>query len=291
METSEFIARLNEFIAVCSRPQEIVSDNASTFKAAAAWIKKLMQSEELHEYLEYYSIKWDFILPKSPWRGGFWERINRDLKTMLWQKLGKSYLSFDGFSRVIKDIEIVFSNRPLQYVEDEFGSRVLTPNSIIHGRNVNLSKMERRVRRAKAVMWERWSTQYVGSLRERHNVTKSEAYHLDIGEVVLVVSDSKNGHEWKHGLVCELLKGKDQVVCGVCMIVNNRIWECPVQLVCPLEIKSQMSNEELNKRIQAAKKDAAKTAKLENSDERKPRKAGEMAKMKIKEAAMSEGKY
>ena len=176
METSEFIARLNELIAVCSRPQEIVSDNASTFKAAAAWIKKLMQSEELHEYLEYHSIKWDFILPKSPWRGGFWERINRDLKTMLWQKLGRSYLSFDGFSRVIKDIEIVFNNRPLQYVEDEFGSRVLTPNSIIHGRNVyllkdieepdNLSKMERRVRKEKAVMWERWSTQYVRSLQE-----------------------------------------------------------------------------------------------------------------------------
>ena len=75
METSEFIARLNEFIVVCSHPQEIVSDNASTFKAAAAWIKKLMQSEELHEYLEYHSIKWDFILPKSPWRGGFWESV------------------------------------------------------------------------------------------------------------------------------------------------------------------------------------------------------------------------
>ena len=51
-------------------------------------------------------------------------------------------------------------------------------------------------------------------------------YHPDIGEVVLVVSDSKNRREY--GLVCELLKGKDQVVSGVHMIVNNRIWECPV---------------------------------------------------------------
>ena len=66
METSEFIERLNEFIAVRSRSQEIESDNASTFKAEVAWIKKLMQSEELHEYLEYHSIKWDFILPKEP---------------------------------------------------------------------------------------------------------------------------------------------------------------------------------------------------------------------------------
>ena len=118
-----------------------------------------------------------------------------------------------------------------------------------------------------------------------------KAYHLDIGEVVLVMSDSNDHHEWKHGLVCELIKEKDQVVRGVHMIVNNRIWDHPVQLVCPLEIMSQMSNEESNKRIQAANKDAAKTAKLENSDERKPRKAGEMAKMKLKEAAMSEGKY
>ena len=31
IETSEFIARLNEFITVRSHPQEIVSDNASTF--------------------------------------------------------------------------------------------------------------------------------------------------------------------------------------------------------------------------------------------------------------------
>ena len=108
METTEFIARLNEFIAVRSRRQKIVSDNASTFKAAAAWIKTLMQSEELHEYLEYHSIKWDFILPKSPWRGGFWKRINKDLKTMLWQKLGRNYLFLDGFSRVIEDIEIFY---------------------------------------------------------------------------------------------------------------------------------------------------------------------------------------
>ena len=215
-------------------------------------------------------------------------------------EIGEKLLVFWWFSRVIKDIEIVLNNRPLQYVEHEFGLRVLTPNSIVHGRNVymledieepdNQSKMERRVRKAKKVMWERWSTQHVKSLQERHNVTKSEAYHPDIGEVVLVVGDSKNCREWKHGLVCELLKVKDQVVRGVRMIGNNRIWERPVQLVCPLEIKSQMSSEELKKPIQAVNKDAAKASELENSDNRKPRKAEEMAKIEIKEAAMSEGK-
>ena len=40
METSEFIDHLNDFITVNTRPEEIISDNAQTFKAAATWIDK-----------------------------------------------------------------------------------------------------------------------------------------------------------------------------------------------------------------------------------------------------------
>ena len=51
-----------------------------------------------------------------------------------------------------------------------------------------------------------------------------------------------------------MLRGKDEVVRGVRMIVNNKIWERPIQLICPLEIKSTLSAEELNRRIQLASK-------------------------------------
>ena len=146
----------------------MISDNAQTFKTTAEFIKNLRKSEELHEYLVEHEIQWEFILTKSPWRRAFYERLNRDLKKMLYQKLGRSYLTFSGFSRVVKDIEIVFNNRPIQYVEDDLGSRVLTPNRIIHDRDVYLleeqeeadtpSKMEKRIRAAKEVMWKRWQT-------------------------------------------------------------------------------------------------------------------------------------
>ena len=75
--------------------------------------------------------------------------------------------------------------------------------------------------------------------REKHDVTKVKPYHPDIGEIVLVVGDAKNRHEWKHGLVAELLIGKDEVVRGVRTVVNNKVWERPIQLICPLEIKSK----------------------------------------------------
>ena len=104
MLASEFIDRLNEFIAARSRPKRMISDNAQTFKATAEFIRNLRKSEELHEYLAEHEIQWEFILTKSPWRGAFYERLNRDLKKMLYQKLGRSYLTFSGFSRVVKDI-------------------------------------------------------------------------------------------------------------------------------------------------------------------------------------------
>lgn len=124
-------------------------------------------------------------------------------------------MSYEGYSRVIKDIKIIFNNRPLQCMEDGMGTRVLAPNRIIHGRDIyqleeieepdSPSKMERRIRKAKQEMWDRWITEYVSALREKHDITNVKPYHPDIGEMVLVVGDSENKHGWKHGLVAELL--------------------------------------------------------------------------------------
>lgn len=111
MEPSEFVECFSNFIAVYTRPEEIISDNAQTFKAAALWADKWMKCEALHDYLADHGIKWDFVLAKCQWHGGFNQRMNRDLKIMIWQKLGKKHLSFMGFTKVFtRDIEISFIN-------------------------------------------------------------------------------------------------------------------------------------------------------------------------------------
>ena len=51
------------------------------------------------------------------------------------------------------------------------------------------------------------------------------------------------------------------------MIVRNTVMERPLQLVCPLEICSTMSAEELNKRIKTANKTVTDT-KVEEEPER-----------------------
>ena len=96
-------------------------------------------------------------------------------------------MPFDRFCRVVKDTETIFNNRPLQYVEDEIGPRVLTPNSIIHGKEIytleekeieeTASKMEKRLRKTKDGMWKRWRTEYIRALRERHDITQKKQYY------------------------------------------------------------------------------------------------------------------
>ena len=64
------------------------------------------------------------------------------------------------------------------------------------------------------------------------------------------------------------------------MVVGNKIWERPIQLICPLEVKPKITMEELNSRIRLENKEDI-LAETEQKNERVTRKAGETAKLKI----------
>ena len=66
LETSECLDSLEQFIARRGRPERIFSDNGSTFVGAAKWVKALMQSEKLQDYLARQRIKCQFNLSPAP---------------------------------------------------------------------------------------------------------------------------------------------------------------------------------------------------------------------------------
>ena len=70
------------------------------------------------------------------------------------------------------------------------------------------------------------------------------------------------------------------------MIVRNKVMERPLQLVCPVEICSAMSAEELNKRIKAANKTVT-----EEEPEKPKRRAGDQAKQHIKDLASEQDRF
>ena len=134
----EFQRKLNAFITRRTRPRLIISDNAKEFKATASWIQKIQRSEALQDHLARQQIKWQFNLARSPWWGGMYERLIRDIKKALYKTLGKSTLVFSQLEVVVMDIERQLNNRPLTYVESDGGDgRVLTPNVVMWGENAH----------------------------------------------------------------------------------------------------------------------------------------------------------
>ncbi|XP_028404029.1 uncharacterized protein LOC114526646 [Dendronephthya gigantea] len=146
---------------------------------------------------------------------------------------------------VLMDIEINMNNRPLTYVESESGEEeVPMPNVLIRGKNTylindvendddELTKMQRRIAKAKNNAWKRWQREYIDSLMESQRVNGKPV----VGEVVLVVGEEKNRSKWKKGRVVRQVKGKDGVVRGVVLLHKGHTIKRPLQLVCPLEIR------------------------------------------------------
>ena len=109
----EFQRKLNVFITPRTRPQRMISDNAAMFKMTADWIRKLRRSEELHDFLAAQELQWMFNLAKSPWWGGMYKRLIKDVKKTLYKTLGKTKLTFEQLEAVVMDIEKHMNNRPL----------------------------------------------------------------------------------------------------------------------------------------------------------------------------------
>ena len=180
METEEFIS-LKRFIARKGRPEKIYSDNGRTFVGAAKWLRNVMQDERLHDFLAKLNIKWHFNLTKAPWWGGQFERMIVLVNQGFNKRVGNGTLTWSELQDVLLDVEVALNNRPLSYVEEDVQLPVLTPNMLQFGRpnllpedhnqeNPDLRKRARYLAKCKDVVWGRWSTEYLRSLRERHNL-------------------------------------------------------------------------------------------------------------------------
>ena len=252
----EFQRKLNSFIARKTIPRLIISDNASVFKAKASWIKKIRKSERLQDHLAREDIRWQFNLSRSPWWGGMYERVIKDLKKTPYKTLRRTTLSFEQLETVIVDIERQINNRPLTYVESEGGEeQVLTPNVLMWGQNAHeieeieedgdeVSKLHKRLKEAKQHAWKRWKHEYIHSLLESHRVNRKTGPVPDIGEIVLVVGDEKNRAKWKKGRMMRHVRGRDGVIRGVILPHKGHHIERPLSLVCPLEIKGPVTTED-----------------------------------------------
>ena len=70
-----FLMAFRRFCAKKGTPKLVIIDNAKTFKAATKEVREIVSSEKIRSHLTNQGISWEFITPKSPWKGGAWERL------------------------------------------------------------------------------------------------------------------------------------------------------------------------------------------------------------------------
>ena len=135
---------------------------------------------------------------------------------------------------------------------------VLTPVTMMYGQsnllpeedadaveNVDLCK------RARYVLWSRWTTEYIRSLRERHNLKhKIKGLTLKVGDVVLIQSEERNRGKWSIGIVVKLIKGRDGVVREARLRAGKSYLERAIQHLCPMELSCDVRETPPNQPVQ-----------------------------------------
>ena len=76
----------------------------------------IRKSNKLQNYIASQDIRWQFNLARSPWWGGIYERLIKEIKKTIYKTLGRSHLSYEALELLIMDIERNLNNRLLTYV-------------------------------------------------------------------------------------------------------------------------------------------------------------------------------
>lgn len=184
--------------------------------------------------------------------GGQFERLIGLFKNSFYKSIGNGTLRFPELEEVVLDVEVALNNRLFNYLEEDVQLSVLTPSSMLHINpshlpelqshhvpDKDLRKRARYLSICKDMVWNRWTREYVRSLREHHRRTGGEkTSHPNIGDVVTIQDETKSRNHWKLGIVTALIKGRDGVVRVAKVRTSKGSLERPIQQPYPSELTS-----------------------------------------------------
>ena len=253
-----FLLAFRRFSSRKSLPSIMISDNASTFLAAAEDLQKLFESETLQRELGRHNVTWRFIPKRAPWYGGFWERMVGLTKQAIKRTLGRAFVTIQQLETIVIEIEAMLNDRPLTYVSPDLSDpEPLTPSHLLFGRRIRQvphplndpeeledptyvsdGAMREKVSKHTAVIekfWNHWKTEYLTSLREFNKVSGHNKEVIKVGDVV-IVHDEKPRMQWKLALVEGLIKGRDDLTRAAHIKMGNYRTTRPIVKLYPLEV-------------------------------------------------------
>ena len=190
-------------------PKRLISDNHKTFRSTA-----------ISKFAAANFIEWKYILELSPHWGGFYERLNRMIKSGLRKTLWKTKSTYEEVETIVIKIEGALNCRPLCYVDDSDLSEPITPAHLMYGSNIQQRPMHggdpppiddkvkpgvrvKHVNKLQKQFWGRFIKEYVVGLRERDRKTKKQSSNnqreLKVGDVVMIFKKHIARSSWPLG--------------------------------------------------------------------------------------------
>ena len=125
LTTDDFVLAFRRFSALKRVPDVVYSDNAKNFVGGERC---------LVSYLGALAPLWKFICPRSPWWGGWWERLVRSVKSAVRKTVGKASLTKSELETCLCEVAASINSRPLTFVGTDVENKVpLTPNHFLAG--------------------------------------------------------------------------------------------------------------------------------------------------------------
>ena len=233
---ASFIGSFKRFISRYDGPDNVISDSRSNFV-----------SDDSRNFVATRFIEWHLNLPFTPWFGGFFERLVKNVKDLLMKDLKGTRLSYEEIQTVLFECEAILNNRPLAYIYPTDLSSCLTRNHLLYDRVIQSSSIQssplthdpseltaysHQVTTVINRFWNKWRYEYLANLREahKHYSTNKNQPFIQVNDVVLVHSDKTPRSMWRMGVVTELIKGKmgNNIRGALVRLSNNSLFKRPL---------------------------------------------------------------
>ena len=269
LSAETFLLALRRFAARRSLPRITLSDNVSTYEAAAVELAHLINSDRIGEALCTLGIRWRFISKRAPWYGGIWKHLIGLTKTTLRKVLGKVLVTLPVLQTVIVEIEAVRNDRPLTYVSADLRDpEPLTPSHLLCSRRITsmphaitedeisdptfggppIKEMAKHQSQMIQHFESRWRKEYLTSLCEYHKAFGTTKQQIQVGDVVIIHDDVLNDDVPRTNrnlaVVEKLVTGLDGITRAAEIRTTNGRTNRPITKLFPLEVNGNDSSPE-----------------------------------------------
>ena len=221
-----FVNLFRRFVSSWGLPCTVTSDNAANFTKTSELLETIEKEPEVRDYFRKNNLVWRFIHARSPWEGGFYERLVGVVKRCIHVCMHLKTFTYDDMVTLLKEAMARINNRPLTYIGSSLDSLdPLTPNHLLFGHTIDVlppieykgdednylprSSLyeEYEARSARIVEFIKvWEEQYLQALRARHQPSANgQNLRLKVGDIVIVESPVGRA-TWPLGRVLEINK-------------------------------------------------------------------------------------